>query len=146
MPSVEGAKSIFRITAEKNEKSKDVKMIRTNKDENGVTLVEDEEIRERWRAYFEKLMNEENERCITEREEEVEGPIECVSFGEIRAVLRKMKNGKATGPDELPAEVWKHLGREGVMFLQILFNSILREQKIPAIWKSSILTPIYKGK
>ena len=123
--SVEGAKSIFRIAAEKDEKSKDVKMIRTIKDENGVTLVEDEEIRERWRAYFEKLMNEENERGLTEREEVVEGPIDCVSIGEIRAVLRKMKNGKATGPDEIPVEIWKSLGREGEEVLQKLFNTII---------------------
>jgi hypothetical protein len=25
-----------------------------------------------------------------------------------------MKNGKATGPDEIPAEVWKCLGNEGI--------------------------------
>ena len=25
--------------------------------------------------------------------------------------IRNMKNGKATGPDDLPVEVWKSLGR-----------------------------------
>ena len=29
---------------------------------------------------------------------------------EVRQVLKKMKNGKSVGPDDVPIEVWKHLG------------------------------------
>ena len=32
--------------------------------------------------------------------------------------LRNTKNGKATGPDNLPVEVWKSLGGTGANFLK----------------------------
>ena len=57
-----------------------------------------------------------------------------------------MKNGKATGPDEIPAEIWKYLGQDGVIVLYKLFNAILRCGRIPEAWRMSILIPIYKGK
>ena len=43
----EGEKNIFRIAAERNQKAKDVKAVRTVKDENGNILREDNEIKER---------------------------------------------------------------------------------------------------
>ena len=59
--------------------------------------------------------------------------------------LRNMKNGKATGPDNLPVEVWKSLGRTGVTFLKEALNKITDGEKIPDIWRKSILIPIYKN-
>ena len=60
--------------------------------------------------------------------------------------LRNMKNGKATGPDDLPIEVWKSLGRTGVNCLKEALNKITDEEKIPDIWRKSILMPIFKNK
>ena len=60
--------------------------------------------------------------------------------------LRNMKNGKATGPDNLPIEEWKSLGRTGVNFLKEALNKITDEEKIPDIWRKSILIPIFKNK
>ena len=142
----EGEKNIFRIAAERNRKSKDVKAVRTVKDENGNVLKEDNEIKERWRGYFEKLMNEENERIPTEQRESIAGPIGEITRREVEEALKTMKNGKATGPDEIPAEIWKYLGQDGVIVLYKLFNAILRCGRIPEAWRMSILIPIYKGK
>ena len=58
----------------------------------------------------------------------------------------KMKNGKATGPDNIPVEVWKSLGRTGVHFLKEALNKITDEEKIPDICRKSILILIYKNK
>ena len=60
--------------------------------------------------------------------------------------LRNMKNGKATGPDNLPIEVWKSLGRTGVNFLKEALNKITDAEKIPDIRKKSILISIFKNK
>ena len=57
-----------------------------------------------------------------------------------------MNNRKATGPNNLPVEVWKSLGRIGVHFLKEALNKITDEEKIPDIWRKSILTPIFKNK
>ena len=57
-----------------------------------------------------------------------------------------MKNEKATGPDNLPIQVWKSLGRTGVDFLKEALNKITDEEKIPDIWRKSTLIPIFKNK
>ena len=62
----------------------------------------------RWKEYFEKLMNEENNRePRTEEAEVLNEEVNCVSREEVKNALRKIKKGKAVGPDELPVEVGK---------------------------------------
>ena len=36
--------------------------------------------------------------------------------------MKRMKHGKAVGPDDIPIEAWKALGDIGVNFLTKLFN------------------------
>ena len=55
---------------------------------------------------------------------------------------RNMNTGKATGPDNLPVEVYTSLGRTGVNFLKEALNKITDDEKIPDIWRKSILIPI----
>ena len=81
---------------------------------------------ERWREYNQKLMNEENQ--IDRRNEqqvEVEGDIREITSADIEMALRNMNNGKASGLDNLPAEVWKSLGRTGVNFLTFTFKQAI---------------------
>jgi len=57
-----------------------------------------------------------------------------------------MTNGKAEGPDQIPVEVWKCLGEEGLEWLMELFNVIFRTAKMPREWRSSTVIPRYKNK
>ena len=57
-----------------------------------------------------------------------------------------MKNGKATGPDNIPVELWKSLGEEGIDILRDLIKKIDQEEKMPEEWKDSVIVPIYKDK
>ena len=76
------------------------------KDENGNVMVSSEALLKRWKEYFEKLMNEENNRKPrTEEVELVNEEVICVSREEVNNALRRMKKGKAVGLDELPVEV-----------------------------------------
>ena len=51
-------------------------------------------------------MNEENNRePRTEEAEVVSEEVNCVSREEVKNALRRMKKGKAVGPDEFPVEV-----------------------------------------
>ena len=109
--------------------------------------MDDLKILERWREYYQKLMNEENPReGRNEQQAEVEADITQITSAEIEMALRNMKNEKATGPDNLPVEVWKSLGRTGVNCLKEALNKITDEEKIPDIWRKSILILIYKNK
>ena len=80
--------------------------MRVVKNENG-NMLNSEEVLKRWKEYFEKLMNKENNRNPgTEEAEVVNKEVNCVSR-EVKNALRRMKFGKAVGPDELPVEFWK---------------------------------------
>ena len=71
-------------------------------------------------------MNEENKRDpMTEEIELVNEEINCVSREKAKNALRRTKKGKAVGPDELPVEIWKCMGKMGIKFLTRLFNRIL---------------------
>ena len=90
-------------------------------------------------------MNEENNRePQTEEAEVVNEEVNCVSREEKNA-LRRMKKGKAVGPDELPVEVWKCMGQMVIKFLTRLFNRLLVGERMPEEWRS-VLIPIYKNK
>ena len=109
--------------------------------------MKDEEITKRWQTYFTRLMKEENPR---EAQEEVQennlDEMEAITEVEVRSALKKMKNGKAVGPDNLPIEIWKCLGEEGLKFLCEMLNKICEEEHIAKAWRKSTLIPIYKNK
>ncbi|XP_046976386.1 uncharacterized protein LOC124542487 [Vanessa cardui] len=56
-----GQKDLYRITKERERRSRDITYIKCMKEEAGKVLCKDEEIKERWKVYFEKLMNEKND-------------------------------------------------------------------------------------
>ena len=57
--------------------------------------------------------------------------VEKISESEVRRALSKMKNGKATGPDENPIEAWKVLGDKAVSLLAKLTQKVFYTGKMP---------------
>ncbi|KAK3541245.1 hypothetical protein QTP86_016907 [Hemibagrus guttatus] len=92
-------------------------------------------------------MNEENEReKRVEGVNSVEQKVDKIRKDEVRKALKRMKSGKAVGPDDIPVEVWKCLGEAAVEFLASLFNRILESERMPEEWRRSVLVPIFKNK
>ena len=60
--------------------------------------------------------------------------------------FKKMKSNKASGPDDIPIEAWKYLGKKGVAWLIRLFSKILLTRNMLDEWRKSILLPIHKNK
>ena len=54
-----------------------------------------------------------------------------ISRNEVKVAISRMKNGKATGMDGIPVEVWKCLGEEGIDMLWNLMQVIYEQEKIP---------------
>ena len=76
-------------------------------------------------------MNKENNRDPrTEEAEVVNKEVNCVSREEVKNAIRRMKKGEAAGPDELPVEVWKRMGKMGIEFLTRLFNRLLMGEQM----------------
>ena len=143
----ESEKELYRLARQRDRAGKDVLHVRVIKDENGNVMVNSEAVLKKWKEYFEKLMNEKNDRDPrTEEAEVVNEEVNCVSREEVKNALRRMKKGKAVGPDELPVEVWKCMGEMGMMFLTRLFNRLLMGERLPEEWRRSVLIPIYKNK
>ena len=101
----EGENEVFKIAKQKNRQSKDVQQVRVIKSKTGEILMEEEKVKQRWKEYFDNLLNHENPRERREtRTEERERDVEDISGEEVRTGLRRMKKGKAQGPDDIPVE------------------------------------------
>ena len=132
----EGENEVFKIAKQRNRQSKDVQQVRIIKSKTGEILMKEEKVKQRWKKYFDNLLNHENFRERREtRTEGRERDVEDISGEEVRTGLRKMKKGKAQGPD--------CIGRE---FSVNFFNRLLRGEKMSDEWRRSVLVPLYKGK
>ena len=121
--------------------------------------MKDEEIRDRRREYFDKLFNGESEGLMLFNGESGGLTLEFddsfddtnrrfvrrIQEVEIGDALKRMKGGKAMGPDGIPIEVWRCLGDRAIVWLTKLFNLIFRSNKMPEEWRS-ILVHIFKNK
>ena len=67
----EGEKELYRLARKRDRAGNDVLHVRVIKDENGNVMVNSEAVLKRWKEYFEKLMNEENNRDPRTEEAEV---------------------------------------------------------------------------
>uniref|UniRef100_A0A670IGS1 Reverse transcriptase domain-containing protein n=1 Tax=Podarcis muralis TaxID=64176 RepID=A0A670IGS1_PODMU len=120
-------------------------------------LIEDpKEIKENFLKFYEKLYKKEKEditqiekylenyrgRNITEEERtRLNNPI---TTEEIQGAIRKMKLGKAPGPDGLSAKYYKVLESQLTPILRDTMNNILRGGKVPETWKEAHITMIPK--
>jgi hypothetical protein len=69
-----------------------------------------------------------------------------IQESEVKDVLKRMKGGKAMGPDGIPIKVWRILGDVAIVWLTKLFNLIFRSNKMSDEWGWSMLVPIFKNK
>nr|KAG5690854.1 hypothetical protein BaRGS_031206 [Batillaria attramentaria] len=117
------------------------------KDKNGHPLTTTEEQLKRWAEHFRELLN----RPIPETPPDIppaetELPINCEkpSKAEIRKAIMTLRNGKAAGPDEIPAEAIKADTETAVNMLHSLFSKIWEKEEVPAQWKEGIVIKLPK--
>ncbi|KAK3528390.1 hypothetical protein QTP86_034256, partial [Hemibagrus guttatus] len=140
----EGEKDLYRLARQRDRDGKDMQQVRVIKDRDGRVLTSEESVQRRWKEYIEELMNEENER--EKRVEGVNSVVQKVDKIRKDEVRKRMKSGKAVGPDDIPVEVWKCLGEAAVEFLTSLFNRVLESERMPEEWRRSVLVLIFKNK
>ena len=135
-----GKNEVLKIAKQRNRQSKEVQQVRIIKSKIEEILKEEKKVKQRWKEYFDNLLNHENPREKREtRTEGRERDVENISGEEVRTGLRKMKKGKAQGPDEIPVEAWIALGNKGVELLVNFFNRLFRGEKMPDEWRRSVL-------
>lgn len=141
-----GENKIYRIADIRHRATLDIENVRCIKDSNNRTLHDPTAILRRWSEYYEDICNQEFPHPPIISADPIAGAVAQINTAEVTAALKKMKNGKAPGPDDVPAEVWKLLGRRGSEILTTLFNRIIADGAAPHEWSTSVTVPIYKGK
>ncbi|XP_078148623.1 uncharacterized protein LOC144544079 [Carex rostrata] len=80
--------------------------------------LKDDEIKNRWRAYFNKLFNGEDDSTTIELDDTFDDTnrrfVRRIQESEVKEALKMMKVGKALGPDNISIEAWRCLGDVGL--------------------------------
>ncbi|GFO29086.1 endonuclease-reverse transcriptase [Plakobranchus ocellatus] len=98
------------------------------KSKDGTMLMEKKEIINRWSEYVEDLFK--GDRCEKPKlEKNIEGL--NILIEEVEAAIKKTKNGKATGPDNMPVEIIEALDNLGIDLTTKLLNAIYDRGTIP---------------
>ena len=67
-----------------------------------------------------------------------------IQTSEIIKSLNQTKNNKVAGPDSITNEFLKNLPQNWILYLNLLFNKILKNQEISADWAIVYTTMLYK--
>jgi hypothetical protein len=121
--------------------------VSTLKDANGISLSDDMSKAERLSEYFASTFTEDNH-ILPQVSRKVNDNIELnnVDFRSdlVYKHLRNLNVKTSSGPDLLPALLFKNLARSLSFPLSLLFSKLFLMSALPDIWKTAIITPIYK--
>ncbi|GFO34971.1 RNA-directed DNA polymerase from mobile element jockey-like [Plakobranchus ocellatus] len=99
-------------------------------------LMEKKEILSRWSEYVEDRFKDDV--CKNPKiEKNIDGPF--IVKEEVEAAIKKMKNGEATEPDNIPVEIIKALDNLGIDLTAKLLNAIYDSGAIPEDLCKSVL-------
>ena len=101
-----GEKDIYRMARARDRKTRDFNQVKCIKDEREQLLVKEDEIRHRWQEYFDKLFHGENENTTVQLDDSFDDTnkrfVRRIQEVKAREALKRMKGGKAIGPDGIP--------------------------------------------
>ncbi|XP_060520837.1 uncharacterized protein LOC132698660 [Cylas formicarius] len=111
-------------------------------DENGDIIMDTKEKLKVWKNYVEQLYEDQRDEESSEYVCDDIGPE--ITKDEVEHIIKEMKTGKATGLDEIPAEVLKLIDNHNIHLLTHLFNSVYKTGILPKEWLQSTFITIPK--
>ena len=128
--------------------------------ENGEMIRSGEETKKHIADYFEDLYqaregkpeyNEWTERIkkeVQEINDEMRNkpPVEKIEVNELNRIIKKLKRNKATGPDEIPNEIFIEADSETREIYLETMNKIAMKITVPEKWQEGEIKRLYKGK
>jgi hypothetical protein len=89
-------------------KDKNFNQVKCIKDESDRFLEKDEEIKNIWREYFDKLFNDESEKTAIELDDSIDTNrrfVRRIQESEVKEALKKIKTNKTLESDDISIEV-----------------------------------------
>jgi len=121
------------------------------KNKQGEITKTNSETMDRWKEYFEELLEAGQEEDSTNMEDEeqtnrdeLHEDEEKITKEEMEEAIKKVKNGKAPGYDKVTPEMVKEMGEEGKKWLLTIYNKAWKEENIPQDWEIGQIVPIHK--
>ena len=117
------------------------------KDKTGQLLTSIDDQLTRWKEHFEDILNRPPPQNppVLEPGPDLNIPTNEISRQEVLKALGALKNGKATGVDNIPAEALKEGGDVIVDRLHQLLNLVWTQEEIPTDWKKGLLVKLPKS-
>jgi hypothetical protein len=110
----EEEKDIYRMAKSREGKTRDIIQVKCIKDATERFLTKDEDIKNRWQEYFDKLFNEDSGSSFIELDTPSDDLnrqfTRRIQEFEVKDALKRIKGGKTMGSDGIPIEVWSSLG------------------------------------
>jgi hypothetical protein len=104
----DGENNVYKMAKLRERKTRDFNQVKCIKDETDKFLVKDEEIKNKWREYFDKLFNDESEKIAIELDDSIDTNrrfVRRIQESEVKETLKKMKTCKTLGPDDISIEI-----------------------------------------
>ncbi|XP_076041945.1 uncharacterized protein LOC143025818 [Oratosquilla oratoria] len=119
------------------------------KDNQGNLLTEPEDVDRRWNEYFESMLNtprEDSDMNTNDDDDGEENQVgdEDITEEEVMISLKLMRNNKAAGTDDIPAEIYKYGGQHTIYYLIWICNMTWKTKKITMEWGSAVIYPVHK--
>ena len=139
------SKEVYNITKKLiNKKASSTPLI---KDKEGNTLSSFEEQQARWVEHFNNVLNRPppvGNINIPDIDEDLAVNVAAPTKEEILKSISSLKNGKAAGPDDIPAEAMKASQEVSADAIEVLLKKIWEKNEIPQDWKDGHLTVLPK--
>ena len=125
--------SVFKLAKQMDSSNQDVVGEKCVKNDAGELSLSEEEKMKAWVEHYARLLNVEFEwpSDLLPEVAPVEGTPQPVTLVETRKALSKMKCGKAAGPSGMNAEMMKAAGRECIVLLRDLTETVFSNGMIP---------------
>jgi hypothetical protein len=114
------------------------------KDENGNLLPYPQNTSNRWKNFFNQVLNAHGVHDVRQMDIHTAEPLIAEpSLVEVEIAIGKLKSYKSPGTDQIPAELIK-AGGETYSQIHRLICSIWNKEELPRQWKESIIVPTCK--
>ena len=130
----EEKKGMVHIVKQIVRKNRDVVGAGCVEGSQGEILTDEDGVKNRWKGYFKKLLNEKFgwDKDGLAMVDEVSEPAEIITYSEVKAAITRAKSGKAASG--AVAEMLTASEDNGVKWVTDLCNSIVQDGKPPNDW------------